>query len=103
MKFELEPLKIDKKGKEFSDYKTEEFYKKIFEGVLTAHTQAIYSDTDKICLEEYTQNEAEALLNVMTICATRLTNIRHDCEDSLDYLQKKLIEDNRDKGYLEEE
>lgn len=101
MMFELEPLKIDKKGKEFYDYKTEEFYKKIFEGVLTAHTQAIYSDTDELKLEEYTQKEAEALLKVMTICATRLNKIKNDCDESLDYLQKRLIRKNKDNGYLE--
>ena len=95
MKFELEPLITDKKGNEFSDYKIDEFYKKMFGELLSAHSYANYADRDL-----YAQDEAMALLKVMTTCVTRLFKIRHDCDYSLDYLQKKLIRENEEEGYF---
>ena len=97
MKFELEPLEIDENGNEIGDYNIEDYYSRIIKYLLKANRYAYMEDREY----EYSQEEAIYLLKAMTFCATRLENIRHNCMDSLDYLQKELIEENRENGYLE--
>ena len=97
MKFVLEPLETDENGKDTYDYDIEEYYSRILKHLLRANRYAYMEESEY----EYAQEEAIYLLKAMTICATRLKRIAHDCEDSIEELQKKIIEENRENGYLE--
>lgn len=94
MTFNLEPCKRDKLGRNVKDYRVRDFYEKISEELLEAHTEAIYDDRP---------NEAKELIQVMTVCASRIRALGWDVDDNqLAAIQQAVIERNRARGYFEE-
>ena len=91
MIFELEPVARDKHGKLIADYSVRDFYEKLAEELLEAHEQAANQDT--YC-------ELCELLDIMTVCATRIKSLGIK-PYVLDVYQRSLITNNRKRGYLE--
>lgn len=93
MVFELEPVKRDKLGRKIADYDTRHFYEKIAVELLEAHELSCF-DNDPV-------GEVMELLDVMTACATRI-NALNLPKELLEFLQKRIIARNADRGYFED-
>lgn len=113
MTFFLEPVIRDNRGKFVNDfsYKTGDFYSQIGEALMTAHENATYIDflaeyenADNRRLKEEAQDELLELIGLMTAVATRIKYLADEHgynAGDLAEMQKRVIETNRDCGYLE--
>ncbi len=95
MIFELEPVRRDKRGKEIFDYVVRDFYEKMSEELLEAHATAC--DTHPQAVTE----EIKELLDLMTVCATRISVILPDQMYFLSELQEEIITRNKARGYFD--
>lgn len=104
MLFNLEPVKHDKLGKKIAEYDVRDFYEKLAEELMEAHTAAIELEgLLEVAYPEAIQSEIEAeigeLLDLMTACATRIHALKLT-DKRLSELQAAIIEKNKARGYF---
>ena len=98
MNFNLEPVWRDKRGKEIVDYEIRDFYEKISEELLEAHAVACSEHPQAAIFE------IRELLDLMTVCATRINVLaaqHHVTDDDLAEMQNHVVECNRERGYFD--
>lgn len=111
MTFNLEPVKRDKAGKRITSYEVRDFYEKIGEELLEAHTQAIFLDWAKgsDAFDEHETacqagQEILELFDLMTAVATRINALADEhgfSDERLAEMQGYIVEHNRKRGYFD--
>lgn len=92
MIFLLEPCKRDGRGRNIANYEIRDHYEKLAEELFEAHAEAV--NGDKL-------TEAIELIDLMTVCASRIITLGI-AEDDLADIQGKVIERNYERGYFTE-
>ena len=115
MIFDLKPVDYDKHGRCVADYEVSDFYEKIGEELMEAHTQAVFADwmlwmakrhnVSEEPTQEQAAHEVIELLDLMTATATRIDALakKHGFSDErLAEMQGYVVNKNRDRGYFDE-
>lgn len=102
------PVKRDGKGIPTDEYTTREWYEKIIEEVMEAHREAVklevdcdYDDFPESIAKEHS-NEAEELMDIITVCTGRLAAIGYDTAKKWHELAIKVNKKNGERGYFDD-
>lgn len=102
------PVKCDGNGILTADYSTREWYEKIMEEVLEAYREAVVLEIDgdydvfPDSVADEHMDEAEELMDIITVCTSRLAAIGYDTARAWHNLARAANAKNGERGYFDD-